>query len=111
MKGGRFMDSGTELSDVVIIHDAQGTYYAIPQDTFERWRVPEHLRDAAARLVGEPKVLGFAIAFLQATRFSGSQLTSIGTQTQRALAEAQDAEARVADLLSDYKCLLHELRK
>ena len=39
------------------------------------------------------------------------RLTQVNTQTQRYLTEANDGEARVAGLLSDYKSLLQEMQK
>lgn len=39
------------------------------------------------------------------------RLTQVNTQTQRYLTEANDGEARVAVLLSDYKSLLQETQK
>jgi hypothetical protein len=109
------MASGGELPYVVIICDEEGIYYAIPQDAIEQWQVPEGLRDTAARLAGESEVTGFVNLGLRAARFSvpqtGDQSTSLNTQTQRYLTEANDAEARVASLLSDYRSLLQQMRK
>ena len=41
----------------------------------------------------------------------GDHITQLNTQTQLYLTEANDGEARVAGLLSDYKSLLQEMRK
>jgi len=41
----------------------------------------------------------------------GDHITQLNTQAQRYLTEANDGEARVAGLLSDYKSLLQEMRK
>ena len=56
--------------------------------------------------------------FPPAVRQSSEQIDRIGdhihqlnAQTQRYLSEANDGEARVAGLLSDYKSLLQEMRK
>jgi hypothetical protein len=42
---------------------------------------------------------------------ASDKVTSLNTQTQRYLTEANDAEARVSGLLADYKGLLQEMRK
>ena len=41
----------------------------------------------------------------------GDRITELNTKTQIYLTEAQDGEARVEGLLSDYKSLLQEMRK
>ena len=41
----------------------------------------------------------------------GDHITELNTQTQRYLSEANEGEARVAELFSEYKGFLQEMRK
>jgi hypothetical protein len=88
--GGLDMDTS---SDILVIRDSAGEYYAVPLSELQGYRVPPELSEQAAALIAGDEVTGHGITPF-ATLFSPP---GVGLQSQDKLGNFQ-----VQSLMSNY---------
>ena len=68
-----------EKTEAMVLQDGEGTYYAIPLDDVEAYRVADDKQDAVAEAVGADEVSGFGIINTSLSNTKHSNLAFSGS--------------------------------